>query len=108
MNRYKSVSREDGRGRVGVVMTSIARGANVDARRIGICEKSRWYSEILIFTIFTIKRLSRKNNAFIILYPEISIWKNITVTISCPEKEYFSIICVLHFKLRYLSQTSNK
>jgi len=49
-------------------MTSIARGANVDARRIGICKKSRWYSEILIFTIFTIKRLSHKNNIFTILY----------------------------------------
>jgi len=68
MNRYKSVSREDGRGAGGVVMTSIARGANVDARRIGIYEKSRWYSEILIFTIFTIKRLLHKNNIFTILY----------------------------------------
>lgn len=68
MNRYKSVS-GGWTGAGGVVMTSIARGANVDARRIGICEKSRWYSEILIFTIFTIKRLSHKNNAFTILYP---------------------------------------
>lgn len=59
---------EGGREGGGVVMTSIARGGNVDARQIGICEKSRWYTEILIFTIFTIKRLSHKNNVFAILY----------------------------------------
>jgi len=96
-------------GAGGVVMTSIARGANVDARRIGIYEKSRWYSEILIFTIFTIKRLLHKNNIFTILYRKS--WykkKKIAVTISCRRKEYFYTIHILYFRLHYLSQTSNK